>query len=102
MSRIEQLGGMPDWPALMNATTAALYLEISPASFQALARRNRVRSVDLGLNVTRWRRVDLDQFIETLPVKDQSGVTIDGDPFDEALQRASRRGAQRRKERGTP
>jgi len=97
MSVADQLAAMPDWPALMNAGTAALYLEISEASFLALARRSSLRPVDLGLSVVRWRKVDLDTLVGALPARGAQGQAEGSDdPFETALRRSAVRGRGRR------
>jgi len=92
MSHVDLLSAMPAWPALMDAATGALYLEISPASFQALVRRAAIRPVDLGLGVVRWRRSDLDDLVARLPVRG-GGTQADVSPpsFEDALARSATR-----------
>lgn len=88
---------MPAWPALMNAATAALYLEMSPSSFLGVARRKGLRPVDLGLALVRWRRSDLDELIGTLPFRGEDHQAIGGPAdFDDALERSARRAVRRR------
>ena len=57
-----------DWPALMDLTTAGDYLAIAPGSLLSLLRREHVSPVDLGLKLRRWRRRDLDDLVERLPM----------------------------------
>jgi hypothetical protein len=57
----------PDWPALMPLAMAAQYLSVDESSFQKFARANALRPVDLGLELERWRRSDLDRLIAKLP-----------------------------------
>jgi hypothetical protein len=97
MSLHEQLAEMPDWPILMNAATAALYLEISPASFHALVRRAGVRPVDMGMGLVRWRRRDLDDLVTALPARQTSQEQPPpGADFNAALERSARRAGQGR------
>ena len=57
-----------DWPALMDLTTAGDYLALAPGSLLSLLRREHVSPVDLGLKLRRWRRRDLDDLVERLPM----------------------------------
>lgn len=57
-----------DWPALMDLTTAGDYLALAPNSLLGLLRREHVSPVDLGLKLRRWRRKDLDDLVERLPL----------------------------------
>ena len=57
-----------DWPALMDLATAGDYLALAPSSLLGLLRREHVSPVDLGLKLRRWRRKDLDQLVERLPL----------------------------------
>ena len=57
-----------DWPALMDLSTAGDYLAIAPGSLLSLLRREHVSPVDLGLKLRRWRRRDLDDLVERLPM----------------------------------
>lgn len=57
-----------DWPALMDLTTAGDYLALAPGSLLSLLRRERVAPVDLGVKLRRWRRSDLDELVERLPM----------------------------------
>lgn len=85
---------IPDWPALMDAPTAAAYLSISESSFRFVARVQGVKPVDMGLATVRWRRKDLDGLIDRLPAR---GANIHAatpaiqDPAEVALVRARRR-----------
>jgi excisionase family DNA binding protein len=51
----------------MSLAMAAGYLSIDENSFQKIARANDLRPVDLGLELERWRRSDLDRLIAKLP-----------------------------------
>lgn len=57
-----------DWPALMDLTTAGDYLALAPSSLLSLLKREHVSPVDLGLKARRWRRRDLDDLVERLPM----------------------------------
>lgn len=97
MSTADRLADMPAWPILMNAATAALYLEISSGSFLALARRTRIQPVDLGLGVVRWRRDDLDRLVAELPHRGGAATPEPANcDFDAALARSSKRLAEPR------
>lgn len=67
-----------DWPALMDLSTAGDYLAIAPGSLLSLLRREHVSPVDLGLKLRRWRRRDLDDLVERLPMTWVQGAR--GDP----------------------
>lgn len=103
MNARDLLAEMPAWPALMNAETGALYLGISVASFQNLMRRARVRPVDMGMSLVRWRRSDLDVLVTSLPTR---GAANDDDvpelDFNAALELSSRRAAKVRQSRPIP
>lgn len=85
---------LPNWPNLMDAATAAAYLAIGESSFRALAARAGVLPVELGLQVTRWRRSDIDAMVANLAVR---GVEITDDTAnapdaaEEALARVRQR-----------
>jgi excisionase family DNA binding protein len=51
----------------MPLAMAAGYLSVDENSFQKIARANDLRPVDLGLELERWRRSDLDRVISKLP-----------------------------------
>lgn len=54
------------WPALMLRETAAEYCDMSPVQFD---RQCPVAPVDQGWRGLRWKRGDLDKWIEALPIK---------------------------------
>lgn len=56
------------WPALMAAATAAEYLSMSADTFNRIC---RVQPVDLPFSGVRWRRKDLDAWIEGLPTRER-------------------------------
>lgn len=61
------------WPALMLKETAAEYCDMSAQQFD---RQCHVAPVDQGWRGLRWKRRDLDQWIEAMPTKarKQSGA----------------------------
>lgn len=65
---------LPNWPAAMDTGMAAAYVGLSEASFRALACREQVFPIDMGLSVTRWRKRDLDGLIDRLPLRGQPGA----------------------------
>jgi len=74
----------PDWPAALTTGHAADYLEIGVSSFLALARREGVRPVPLGLAVTRWRRADLDELLSRLAARGELPIDIETPETDPA------------------
>lgn len=64
----------PAWPALLNDAMAASYMTMAQSTFRAVAARNGVMPVELGVACTRWRRADLDHLIERLPLRDEQAV----------------------------
>lgn len=57
------------WPALLTAEDAAEYLGISVTSLKRLKAAERIRSVTIrDGSMLRYRRTDLDAFIDDLPV----------------------------------
>lgn len=64
------------WPALMTAEDAQAYLSISETKFKELRTVGVIRSVRVGSDrLIRYRRADLDTFIDGLP--DGSGQPVD-------------------------
>lgn len=53
----------PDWPALMDADTAAEYLSVSRSTVERLTRDGDLVKVTVK-SLTRWPRADLDAYIE--------------------------------------
>lgn len=97
---------MTDWPALMTDEHAAAYLDMSEASFRIIAARHKVKPVETGLRMTRWRRTDLDRLIDSLPLRgevdrppgdraaevaDPARLVLAPDPVEAALARVQRR-----------
>lgn len=96
-----------DWPALMDLTTAGDYLALAPGSLLGLLRREHVSPVDLGLKLRRWRRKDLDELVERLPLTWVQEARLDPDDrarADAALAAVERRAraAQQRTSRRGP
>jgi excisionase family DNA binding protein len=54
------------WPALMSTSDAAEYLGLSESTLRRLRGGGELSSVRVR-GVTRYRRIDLDRFIESLP-----------------------------------
>lgn len=91
-----------DWPALMDLGTAGDYLAIAPGSLLALLRREHVSPVDLGIKLRRWRRRDLDDLVERLPMTWVQGMRGDRDErtqIDAALAAVERRARATRQPR---
>lgn len=57
---------MSDWPALLSTKQAAGYLSLSVAKVRELRSRGFLKSVRVD-GAIRYRRRELDQFIESLP-----------------------------------
>jgi hypothetical protein len=51
----------------MSLATAARYLSMDENSFRSVARAHDLRTVELGLDLERWRPSDLDRLIAKLP-----------------------------------
>lgn len=60
---------LPYWPSVMDTARAASYFELSEGSFRQLAARNHILPVELGMSVVRWRKQDLDDLIDRLPLR---------------------------------
>ncbi len=72
------LAQLPDWPALMDADTAALYCcGISVATFKAFANLHGVKPIDMGLRLLRYRRRDLDALIDRLPARGEPSTRVE-------------------------
>jgi excisionase family DNA binding protein len=56
------LDKLPAWPALLQLSAAAAYLQVSPTTFTALI-RGEVRVIRHG-SLTLYSRTDLDRWIE--------------------------------------
>ena len=65
--RVIQEAPLPNWPILMATAMAARYLSLDENSFALVTQRAGVRPVDLGLAMVRWRRSELDRFVNNLP-----------------------------------
>ncbi|QUD86046.1 helix-turn-helix transcriptional regulator [Phenylobacterium montanum] len=63
---------LPDWPALMSAEMAARYLSLDENSLGVVTAAAGIHPVDLGLDLHRWRRRDLDRLVSGLPLKVQA------------------------------
>ncbi|MDO1560376.1 hypothetical protein Q0812_13155 [Brevundimonas sp. 2R-24] len=91
---------LPNWPALLDCETAAAYCSMSDETFKAFAAARGVRPVETGHRLLRWRRVDLDRMIDSLPAR-VKGPANDGgqvdlrDPAEEALRMVQRRAGRR-------
>eukprot|EP01040_Poterioochromonas_malhamensis_P024324 gene24324-30064_t len=57
---------LPNWPLLMPTSLAARYLSLDENNFLHVASAGDVRPVELGLELTRWRRSDLDRLVGKL------------------------------------
>mgnify|MGYP002336469735 CR=1 FL=1 len=70
---------MPDrWPALLNRELAAEYLAVSLRTFDTLAADGRVRPVAVrGNHLIRFRKSELDDFIDHLPRGDSSAAVAE-------------------------
>lgn len=80
---------LPNWPALMDETIAAAYLGVGTTSFRVLAVRNGLRPVELGLRLCRWRKSDLDGFVERLATQGEApGQPSEHEVVVEAQRRA--------------
>jgi excisionase family DNA binding protein len=55
----------PDWPALMDAQTAAAYLSVSADTLKRETTEGSLPTVTVR-SLTRWPRTDLDAYIERL------------------------------------
>lgn len=88
---------MPGWPALMPIDLACAYCQMGADSFRLVTRRHGIEPVDTGLAMTRWRRLDLDRLIDSLPARgaEMSADDHANDPpaaaEDAALARVMRR-----------
>jgi hypothetical protein len=85
-----------DWPVLMDLNTAGDYLALAPGSLMALLRREHVSPVDLGLRARRWRRRDLDDLVERLPLTWVQAAR--GDPDERTRSEAALAAVERRAE----
>ena len=59
---------MERWPALLTQSQAADYLSVCEKTLQRLKAAEEIKSVMIrGGSIIRFRRTDLDRFIEELP-----------------------------------
>lgn len=56
------------WPALMTLAQAANYLQVGETVIKQLRASGEITSVKVREKIIRFRRVDLDKWIEGLPV----------------------------------
>lgn len=67
---------IPAWPALMCRETFRAYLDdLGDATLKAIC---PVAPVDLGNSVIRYRRSDVDRWIESLPLRQLRRASDDG------------------------
>lgn len=80
-----EFGHIPEaWPALLDRPQLCAYVGLSD---QTLARILPVHPVDLGVRGIRWKRFEIDQWINSLPPRlpfgqdssQASGATADGE-----------------------
>ena len=57
---------LPDWPHLLTLEQACAYLGLGAGTFRTIC---PVRPVDLGVNLTRWRRTEIDAWVAGLPAR---------------------------------
>lgn len=84
----------PDWPALMDAQTAASYLSCSVDTMRGVTARAGVKPVDMGISRLRWRRKDLDALVDSLRPRGApmaSEGAPEPDPANDALAAVERR-----------
>lgn len=58
---------MDRWPALLTLAEAANYLGVGETTIKQLRASEQISSVRIREKIIRYRRVDLDKFIEGLP-----------------------------------
>ena len=58
---------MDRWPALLTLAEAARYLGVGETTVKQLRASEEISSVRIREKIIRYRRVDLDKFIEGLP-----------------------------------
>lgn len=80
---------MPDWPALMDAPTAAAYCCVSESTVRAVLLRRGIKPVDMGCKSVRYRRADLDRMIDSLPTV-EAGSPIPVEPVRDLAEEALR------------
>lgn len=57
----------PHWPELMRREMAAAYLDMGPSTFDRLTAAGKIKGKRLTGRLIRYRKADLDRFIEKLP-----------------------------------
>lgn len=55
------------WPALLTESQAANYLGVGIGMLKRMRQREDIKSVRVGERTIRYRRKDLDKFIDSLP-----------------------------------
>lgn len=60
------------WPSLLDTRQACEYLQVGVSTFQQLRAARKITSVRVTKSLIRYRRSDLDRFIESL--EEGSGV----------------------------
>jgi len=79
MSAVARLSEMPDWPARMTASVAALYMGVSQTTFLT---RFGSCGVKEGGN-TLWSRAQLDRIVaEQFDLAPASMSVLDEDPYE--------------------
>lgn len=58
---------MDRWPALLTLAEAARYLGVGETTIKQLRAAEQISSVRVREKIIRYRRVDLDKFVEGLP-----------------------------------
>lgn len=79
---------LPNWPLLMPTSLAARYLSLDENNFLHVASAGDVRPVELGLELTRWRRSDLDRLVGKLamgPLSKPLSSSPDTSKFEQAI-----------------
>lgn len=71
------------WPTLLSAEAARSYLSVETAAFDNLITKHRLQPVEVEPGVVRWRKLDLDRVVKSLPeVAPQSTKQRDGGRMD--------------------
>ena len=93
--------GQHGWPLMLSRSQLCVYLG---ASWPTLKNVLTVRPVDMGANIVRYNREQIDQWAASLPAKDAGLISEVASPADQempidttaaALARARERGSQR-------
>lgn len=58
----------------LNADNAAKYLDMSRTSFWSWRKKNHVKSYQLGKNLVRFKKSDLDAIVQSKEVKEDEAV----------------------------